>query len=314
MPANLSPEYLEAEREYREARTPAEKIAALERMLATIPKHKGTEKLQADIKRRLSQTRKEMAQKKGGAHATPFYLVHKEGAGQVALVGPPNSGKSRLLAALTRAQPEVADYPFTTRVPLPGMMQYKDVQIQLLDLPPLSPEFMEPWLRQVVRGADMSVLVADPADPDVLDGVEFVLQTLADWRVPPPKLLAANKADLPGAKESLEALRDLYGDRFHYLAISAATGQNLDQFARAVFDLLGLVRVYTKEPGKKPDLSAPYVMRRGQTVQDAARMVHKDFAENLKYARLYRPDGARDGLMVERTYVVQDEDILEFHI
>jgi len=313
MPANLSPEYLDAEREYKSARTQAEKIEALERMLATIPKHKGTEKLQADIKRRLSQARKE-SQKKGAVHSAPFYLVEKEGAGQVVLIGPPNAGKSQLVCALTRARPEVADYPFTTRLPTPGMMQFENVQIQLVDLPPVSPEFTEPWLPQVIRYAHMGVLVVDLVDAAVLDQLEFISETLSQWRVPAPKLLAGNKLDLSGAEENFGALVDLYGDRFRCLAVSAATGRNLDQFARTVFDLLGLVRVYTKAPGKKADLTAPFVLHRGGTVQDAARLVHKDFAEKLKFARLYRIEGDRDGLMVERTHVVEDEDILEFHI
>ena len=312
MPANLSPEYLAAEQDYKEARTHAEKIAALERMLSTIPKHKGTEKLQADIKHRLSQARKE-SQKKGAAHAVPFYIVQKEGAGQVALIGPPNSGKSRLVCALTHARPEVAEYPFTTRAPTPGMMTFENVQIQLLDLPPLSAEFTEPWLPQAIRGADEGVLVVDLNDPDLLGEIEFITSTLAERRLKPPKLLVGNKLDLPGAEDNFGALEDLYGDRFRCLAVSAATGRNLDRFARAVFDLLGLVRVYTKPPGKKLDTSAPYVLRRGQTVGDVARHVHKDIAEHLKFARLFRLDGARDGLMVERTHVVEDQDVLEFH-
>ena len=137
MPANLTPEYLAAEEEFKSAQSHEEKIAALERMLSTVPKHKGTEKLQADIKRRLSRERKE-GHKKGGARTVPFWLVKKEGAGQVALIGPPNAGKSSLLAALTNARPEVADYPFTTHAPTPGMMAYENIQVQLIDLPPVS--------------------------------------------------------------------------------------------------------------------------------------------------------------------------------
>lgn len=314
MPANLSPEYLEAEREYKAARTPAEKIAALERMLATIPKHKGTEKLQADIKRRLSQTRKEAQQKRGAAHSTPFYLIEKEGAGQVVLIGPPNAGKSQLVATLTNARPEVAEYPFTTRMPTPGMMSFEDVQIQLVDLPPVAPEFTENWLPQVVRYANLGVLMVDVNDPAVLEQMEFIHSMIEQWRVRPPGLLLANKADLAGARENFAALEELYRDRYRCLLVSALTGENLDGFARAVFDSLALVRIYTKAPGKKPDLTAPYVARRGDTVLDVARMVHKDFAEKLKFARLYRLDGDRDGLMVERSYVVEDQDILEFHI
>jgi hypothetical protein len=313
MPANLSPEYLAAEQQFKAAHSAAEKLEALELMLSTIPKHKGTEKLQADIKRRISQLRKE-SQKKGAAHAVPFYLVPKEGAGQVALLGPANSGKSRLLCALTHARPEVADYPYTTRLPTPGMMDYQNVQIQLVDLPPLGREFMEPWLPQVIRNATASILVVDPGDPEVLDGISFIEETLAERRLPLPKLLVGNKSDLKGAAADFAVLEELYRERYRCLAVSAETGANLEGFARAVFEMLEIVRVYTKVPGKHADLTSPFILRRGQTVLDAARQVHKDFAENLKSARLFRASGGHDGLLVERTRLVEDEDILEFHL
>ncbi|MCW5977604.1 MAG: 50S ribosome-binding GTPase [Bryobacteraceae bacterium] len=313
MPANLTPDYLAAEEEFKSAQSHDEKLAALERMLATIPKHKGTEKLQADIKRRLARLRKE-SQKKGTSHAAPFWLVRREGAGQVALVGPPNAGKSSLVARLTHAHAEVAAYPFTTRAPMPGMMNYEDVQIQLLDLPPVSSEFMERWLPQVIRMANLGVLVVGLDDPSVLEDIDFILQTLVEHRTPVPELMLCNKIDLPGTADTLAALEDLYGPRFRYLPVSAATGANLDRFAREAFAALGIVRMYSKPPGKPADLSRPYILRRGQTVQDAAKQVHKDFADNLRFARLYRESSAHSGMMVERTHVVEDRDILEFHI
>jgi len=314
MPANLTADYLEADRDYKSAATQAEKVAALERMLATLPKHKGTEKMQADIKRRLSQARKEV-QKKGGHQATPFYLIEKEGAGQVALVGPPNSGKSQLVRALTHATPEVADYPFTTRLPAPGMMLFEDVQIQLIDLPPLSDEFMEQWLPQAIRAAHMSVLALDVNDIAVLDEIEFILGVIESRRLAPPKLVVGNKVDLPGAADNFEALQELYRERFPMLGVSALTGEGLDRFRKAVFDALDIVRVYTKVPGRKFEFTTPYILKRGKTVGDAAAHVHKDFAERLKFARLFKVTGGdRDGLMVERSHVVQDRDILEFHI
>jgi ribosome-interacting GTPase 1 len=313
MPANLTPEYLAAEEEYRQAQTREEKIAALERMLATIPKHKGTEKLQAEIKRKLAQHRKE-APKKGASHAVPFYVIRREGAGQVVLVGPPNSGKSQLVCSLTHARPEVAPYPFTTRVPVPGMMYFEDVPIQLVDLPPLCPEYSEPWLPQAIRNANLSVLVVDPTDPAALEQTEFVFGWLVGRRLPQPSVLVGTKADLPGAEDNFAVLTELYGARCRAIAVSALLGRNLEQFARCLFEALNVVRVYTKAPGKKPDLTAPYILRRGQTVEDAARMVHQDFAARLKFARLYRLDGGSEGLMVERHHPVQDKDILEFHI
>ena len=312
MPANLTADYLAAEQAYQHAQTHQEKIAALEQMLATLPKHKGTEKIQADLRRRLSQARKE-SQKKGAAHAPPPYFVKREGAGQVVLIGPPNSGKSQLVCQLTRARPEVADYPFTTRLPTPGMMLFENVHIQLVDTPPMSAEFMEPWMPQVIRPAHIGALIVDPTDPDVLGEIEFILETLEGWQLSPPKLLVGNKRDRPGADENFAALQALYGDRFRHVGVSAATGAGLEGFAGETFRALDLVRFYSKAPGKKPDLEVPYVLRRGATIADAAAHVHRDFAEHLKYARLFRKSHAHDGLMVERTHAVEDEDVLEFH-
>ncbi len=312
MSANLSPEYHSAEEDFKAAQTPEEKVEALERMLSTIPKHKGTEKLQADIKRRLSRMRKE-SQKKGGPRTAPFWLVKKEGAGQVVLVGPPNSGKSQLVASLTHAHPEVADYPFTTRAPMPGMMTHNNVQIQLLDMPPISAEFTERWVPQVIRLANLAVLVVGLNDDSVLEEIDFISGILEEHRLAVPQLLVANKCDVEGAANILEALRELYGERFRYLPVSAATGEGLDELARTLYDELEIVRMYSKPPGKPADMSRPYVLKRGQTVIDAARLVHRDFAEHLKFTRLYHVNGAESGLMVDRHHVVEDEDILEFH-
>ena len=312
MAANLTADYLDAEHAYKQAHTHEEKVAALEQMLATLPKHKGTEKIQAELKRRLSQVRKE-SEKRTAGHSTPGYFVKREGAGQVVLIGPPNSGKSQMVCRLTHAHPEVADYPFTTRMPTPGMMLFENVQIQLVDTPPMSSEFMEPWMSQVIRAAQISALIVDPNDPDVLGETEFVLQTLESWHLPSPNLLVGNKLDQNGATENFFAMQSLYGDRFRYVGVSAATCAGLEAFAREVLRCLDLVRFYSKAPGKKPDLEVPYLLRRGATVQDAAAHVHRDFAEHLKYARLFRRSDEHHGLMVERAHAVEDEDVLEFH-
>lgn len=313
MPANLTPVYHAAEREFKNATTSAERLAALEQMLRTIPKHKGTEKLQADIRKRIARERTESQKKGGTAHAAPFWLIPKEGAGQVALVGAPNAGKSRLVAALTNAHAEVAPYPFTTRVPLPGMAPFEDIQIQLLDTPPLCPEMAEPWMSEVLRLADLRVLVVDANDPDVLGETEFILGKLAEWDLGDPSLVVGTKQDLTGARENFEDFTGIYGDRFEALALSAETGAGLDEFASTLFRQLDVVRVYTKRPGHPAELDAPYILHRGETVADAAAHVHHDFLENLKFAKLFHRDGS-GGLRVERTHVVEDGDVLEFHV
>jgi ribosome-interacting GTPase 1 len=208
---------------------------------------------------------------------------------------------------------QVAEYPFTTRLPVPGMMRYEDIQIQLVDTPPIASEFTETWMPQVIRAGNTCVLVVDPNDPDLIDRVEFILQKFDEWHLPAPRLLVGSKIDQAGAEGNFSALVALYGDRFAALAVSAESGVGLEAFARHAFVALDVVRFYSKPPGKPADLEAPYVVHRGSTVLDAAAHVHRDFGQHLKYARLFHKGGDRGGLMVERAHVVADQDILEFH-
>jgi len=325
MPANLTPDYLEAERRFKSAKTTAEKIAAIEEMMATIPRHKGTEKMQADLKRRLSKLRAEQ-DRRPASRIGIIHRVEKEGAGQVALVGPPNSGKSLLVRRLTHAMPEVADFPFTTRVPLPGMMPFEDVQIQLVDLPPVHPDFPESWLYQIIRNADAALLVVDLSDPDLLEDLETTLGQVANAKVQLDQaellntpgwlrkrtLLVANKIDASGAPEDFEILRNLYGARFALTRVSAETGEALEPFRQAVFELLEVIRVYTKAPGKKLERIAPYILKRGSHLVDLAAHVHQDFLAQLKYARLWS-EGRFEGKMVNRDHVLEDKDVVELH-
>ncbi len=324
MPANLTPDYRAADRKFKEATTPQQKMAALEEMLSTIPKHKGTEKMQADLKRRISKFRSETQRKKGAARSRPLYQIEREGAGQIVLMGAPNSGKSSLLAALTNAVPEIAAYPFTTRVPQAGMAAFEDVQVQLVDLPPVSEEFAEGWLFGLIRGADSALVLVDLADQDLLTSTEQVLALLAAANltlVPPggprvpnevPALFVATKLDAPGAAEVLDVFKEFYGSRLPVLPISAEQDVNLTELRRTMFSMLGIIRVYSKKPGKKPDMEVPYALRRGTTVIEAAAAVHKDFAQGLRFARLWRKDHL-DGQMIGREHPLEDGDILELH-
>ena len=164
MPANLTPDYHRAEERFRHARTVEEKIDALEEMLRVVPKHKGTDGLQGDLKARLAKLKKQPASKAG--KATHSHLIPREGAGQVALVGPPNTGKSSLVAALTKAKPEIAPYPFTTREPHAGMMDWEDVRVQLIDTPPITADYLESYLSSTVQVADAALLMVDLGDDD----------------------------------------------------------------------------------------------------------------------------------------------------
>ncbi len=325
MPANLPPDYRSAEQRFREAKTVPDKMEALEEMWAVLPKHKGTDKIQADIKRRMARLRREGDKKGGPAHYA--VKVVREGAGQVMLLGCPNSGKSSLLAGLTAAHPTVAEYPYSTRSLLPGMMAYKDVQVQLVDTPPVAPGCIEAYLPSLVRSADAAVVVVNLAEPDFGAQVEPVLTELGKRKIclvrEPGKaevergvaekraLIAATRQDV--AEGNLALLMEQYGERFPVFPVSAVTGAGTDVLREKVFGLLDCVRIYTKVPGKLPDRDHPYVVAEGTTVMELARSVHKDFAVSLKYARLWG-EGARDGQMVERGHVLHDGDLVELHI
>jgi len=320
VPANLTPEYLEAEDRFKQADTTEEKLAALKEMLRVIPKHKGTEKMQADLKRRLARLRKEsQKQKTSGSQRHPFYFVEREGAGRVVLCGPPNSGKSTLLSRLTHAEPEVADYPFTTRMPQPGMMVYEDVQIQLIDTPPIAQERLEAWQLAMVEQADLCALLFGLEDPNLLDQTEFIL-TLFQKRgikLKPVEetniLVFGNKIDLPGCPENFVAWKELFDEAFNPIPLSAISTGDLEGFRQLVFDSLEIVRVYTRSPGSsgKRD-ETPYVLKQGTTVLEAAKAVHKDLADGFKFARIWGK-GKYDGQKVERDHVLQDGDLLEVH-
>jgi ribosome-interacting GTPase 1 len=330
MPANLPPQYSKAEDEFRRATTPAERLEKLREMYRLLPKHKGTEKLQSDLKKRISRTREEIdgaraAGKKGGIS----YRVPHEAAGQVVLLGAPNAGKSALLAALTHAHPEVAPYPFTTHAPQPGIMHWEDVPVQLVDLPPISADFFEPWATGLIRSADAALLMADLSSDDVADATEAVLARLAEAHIElvgtlphdageetvqhVKTLLVANKVDAPGTADRLEVMREWFSPRFPIVPISVQEGEGLDGLRRATYDLLGVLRVYTKVPGKPADRSKPVTVPIGSTVLDLAREIHRDFLDSLKFARIWGT-GVFEGQTVKRDHELHDGDVVELHV
>lgn len=328
MPANLPPQYFEAEKRYRGARTPQEKIEALEEMFALMPKHKGTDRLRAELRTKIAKLSEE-AEKRPfvGKKGSQLHYVRKEGAGQVALVGLPNVGKSQIVSALTQASPQVADYPFTTQLPIPGMMEYENVQVQLVDLPAITAPEVSSWLPNIVKNADLLLIVLD-IGRDPLTQLETVLEWLAKNRMAasnelkePPvgmthvkrALVVANKIDTENARQRQESLALRCRDMFPVLEVSAGRGYGLEQLREAVYKALDVIRVYTKPPGGKADLSEPSVVRRGSTVERLAETVHKDFARNLKYAQVWG-SGKFDGQRVRRDYILQDGDIVELHI
>jgi small GTP-binding protein len=328
MPTNLPPEATEAERRYRAASSPAAKIATLEEFISLIPKHKGTDKLRANLRKRLSKLKSGSQGRKGISRQASVFHIEREGAGQAVVIGPANVGKSALVTALTNATPEVADYPFTTWTPTPGMMTFENIQIQLIDTPPLDREFVEPELLDLIRRSDMMLLVVDLVTHPVqqledtvafLEGHRIIPHHLkercADQRRPAfiPLLVLANKADDEEADELYEICCEILEQEWPMLPVSAATGRNLDCLKQKVFKQLDIMRVYSKPPGEKADLNSPFIAERGCTVADFAAKVHQDFYKDLKTARVWG-EGVYDGQMVGRDHVLHDGDVVELRI
>jgi ribosome-interacting GTPase 1 len=328
MPANLPPHYFEAEKRYREAKTPEAKIEALEEMLMIMPKHKGTDKLRADVRRRISKVKAQAQQKKGTSKRETAFSIDREGVSQVVVIGAPNVGKSSLVGALTNAKPEVADFPHSTWKPTPGMVPYENIQFQLVDTPPISEEYMDPGMADLIRRADILVILVD-LNADPLGQLETTLSLLAEMRVfpeghPIPEdlrkppfvkkiLVLVNKVDDAEREEDYQVFLELLEIRLPCLDISTVSGRNLTAFIHSLYEISDIVRVYTKAPGKGPDLSAPFVLPRESTLEDLAGKIHKDFVNKLKFARVWG-SAVFDGQMVQRDYVLQDGDVAEIHI
>jgi len=322
MPANLTPQYYEAEEAYRKATTPEEKMEALQDMLKEIPKHKGTEKLQADIKKRMARVREEGKKKKSSKSTYNPFNVEKQGAGQVVMVGYPNSGKSSLVASLTRAKTKVADYPYTTSLPLSGMMPYEDTWVQLVDAPPVMKENIPSGFLGTIREADALLIVIDVASDDCLEQLEGCLELLQEKEVidpfdegeivaPVPFLLVATKVDLPDAKENLKLLEE-FKPELEIRGVSSE-GLGLEDLRKDLFDILQVIRVYGKPSGKEADTDRPFILRKGSTVLNFAASIHKDFPDKLKGAQVW--GSARfDGQAVAREHVLEDQDIVELQL
>lgn len=325
MPTNLPPDYFEVEKRFRQTESPTEKVALLEEMISIVPKHKGTDKLRADLRRQLSRLKEETQARKRHGSFHSVYQIEREGAGQVVVIGATNVGKSSLIAALTNASPEVSPAPYTTWRPTPGMMPVKDIQVQLIDTPPLNPEFVDPGLFDLIRRADLILLMVDlQADP--LRQLEEALALLEEYRIAPqlrigayPKearmtfvdvVVLVNKCDDSSMYELFEVCCELLEEDWVKLWISVEYGRNIDTFKKMVYDRLDIIRVYAKPPGAEPDLERPFVLKKGSMVIDLAGKIHRDFYENLKSARVWGST-MFDGQMVPREYVLQDGDIVE---
>lgn len=328
MPTNLPPKYFDVEKKLKTAVEPEEKVKIMEELISIIPKHKGTEKLLALYKTKIAKMRSAAQKKAATAKHGAGHNVKKTGSGQVVLVGPPNTGKSLLVKALTDIDMQVGEYPFTTHEACPAMMKYKDIQIQLVDTPPITPDFMEIWYPDLIKGCDGVIILLDPCGMDPVDRllalldrlrqkkIEFVMDespavSQGGW-VYKKALMAANKSDLPDCTENLGIVKELLDTDFHWIPVSAATGEGLEELKTHIYSMLGIIRVYSKIPGKKADMNDPFTLPKGSTVMDMARTVHKDFSDKMAFARIWGKT-SYDGQRVNRDHVLEEEDIIELH-
>ena len=333
MPANLPPEYYKLKHQLEAAKTDEERQSLLEEMLRITPKHKGSEKVISDLRRRIAKLRN--APDKKGATKRHSHLIPKQGAGQIILLGAPNVGKSRFLASCTNAKPDISRTPFTTREPAVGMLNYENIQFQIIDTPPVTADFVQPEILDLARNSDILLIIVNLGGDDVLDEVGVVTSKLKAAKIViardvhgdgvdenssstesssiKPALIVANQIDVPNASDRLEILNEFYGETFEIYPLSAATGEGREHLEKAIYDKLEILRVYTKTPGKRVDRDDPLVLPMGSTVIDAAMRLHRDFAANLKFARVWGVNW-HDGQSVSRDDHVHDGDILEFHI
>lgn len=252
MPANLPPQYQKAENEYRQAQSASERFEILERMLVLIPKHKGTEKLQADLKTKLKETKADIQVEKTAPKGGKVYRFPRQGAAQVIIIGGPNSGKSRILRDLTKAEPDVADYPFTTREPMPGMMAWEDITVQLIDTPPITDSLFEPYLLNFVRTADLVVLAFDGSSDDAPEATGTVvdqfrqrataLSTMTGFdeddfsKLNVKTLLVVTRGQDPEVQDRLDFLREMVPTAFETVRVDLDQSSDRETLRKAIFD------------------------------------------------------------------------------
>ena len=328
MPTNLPPEYFRAEQAFREAESSAAKISALEEMMSTIPKHKGTDKLRAELRRKISKLKEDQQKKKGAGRHESEYHIEKEGAGRAVLIGFENVGKSSIVAALTHAKPKISEAPFTTWQPIPGMMEIEDIQVQLVDTPALSKEHSQPELFDLIRSADLILIVVD-LQANSFQQLEDSITLLNEHKIIPkqwkdktkderriefiPVMVIVNKDDDDNFDEDFEVFKELMETELPMVPVSVNNKRNFDKLKNQLFENLGIIRIYSKPPGIESDLTKPFILKKGNTVEELAGKVHHDFLYKLKTARVWGKN-VFDGQMVGRDHVLHDKDIVELHL
>jgi ribosome-interacting GTPase 1 len=391
MPTNLPPEAKDKWAEVEAAHHPREKLQKMQEFLSTVPQHKGTLKLRGQIKKKMAVIRRDMEEKKrkgvGKGGGGPKLFVEKEGAAQVALLGMTSVGKSCLMSALTNAKVVISGTPYTTREPVPGIMNYLDVQFQIVEAPAVMEGSADgrawgPLTLGLARNADGVVVMVD-LTRDPVGQLELVLGELEKSRVLvskpsgrvdidrrhagaalriilvgrlvdctmhdvedllrsykitdaivkmsgdvrlddvedaifetttyKPALVVANKLDAKGAQTNLRVLRQYVNGKLPVIAVSCEHEVGLDELRKALFESLGVIRVYTKEPGSRHPTGRPFVLKHGAIINDLAKNIHKDFVQNFLFAMVWAKRLPFSPKKVGLGFMLEDGDVVEIH-
>jgi len=310
MPANLPPQFFELQKKLKKTSETEEKILILKEMLAICPKHKGTEKVQEDLKRKIAKLKKEVQREKKGKRGIDFYTVLREGAGQVVIIGPPNSGKTSLVNLLTRSQFKVADYPFSTTLPQPAMMPFENIQIQLVDTPPLTKEFCPGWMKNLILNCDLILAVFDLADPEIENKIKEIEEILKNWKIEKEVLFLGNKSDILEKEKQRKILENTEIE--FLISTKKPENEKISKIKKKIFEKLKIVRVYSKKPGKEPDFERPFIFKKGTKLLDLIEEINPQILSKFKKAKLFRKNLPHPKI-VGKEYELKDEDIIEIH-
>jgi uncharacterized protein len=304
MPANLPPQFFEVQKKLNEASSIEEKIQIYEELLRIVPKHKGTERIQEDLKRKIAKLRKTEIKK---PKHTQLFFIKKEGAGQIVILGPPNSGKSSLLNVLTQANVKVAPYPFTTQIPQPGMIPYENLLFQLIDMPPITQDFILGWQKEIMKNADLILVLLDLSSENFFEDLNFFQNKISELNLSHKKILwVGNKIDLEEGKENFEKIKD----KFQIFPISTLKKIGLEDLKKKIFEKMEIVRVYPKSKNRPPNFDQPFVIKKGTKLIDLAKEIHEDLFKNFKFAKLFKKNSKKPKI-VGKDYILEDEDIVE---
>jgi len=292
MPVNPGIKYQLAEREFQESDTTVTKLKALRNMMATVPRHKSSEGLQKEIKEKIAKYKRLLEKEKKSKKRGSYLSLKKEGVASVIIWGITNSGKSTLLSQLTNAKPEISEYEFTTNKPEVGVLDYKGVKIQLVELPALVQNYFN-----IERGAFYLSIVRN------FDLIIYILDQTRDIKYQLDLLNEELK------KNDIEKKVVLYGTKGE-----ARFSLSLDELKEEIWNNLGLIKVYTKSVEKKNPDYPPVALNKGSTVRDLALVIHKDFVKKFKFARVWGKSVKFDGAQVGLDHVLEDEDVVELHI